>query len=319
MPVQRDSSPTRPLFTIVIPTYNRAAMIARTIASCLTQKCGDFEVLVVDDGSTDDTRAVVEGIGDPRVRYTRQLNGGASAARNLGAELAKGRFLAFLDSDDEFLPDKLSEMKAAIIRSGDDADTCVFYSRLIFDRGAGNEIQKPERAISIGERIADYLFAHDGMMQTSTLVVPRALFLRVRFDTSLRTLEDLDLCLRLEAAGARFAMLPEPLVIWHDDVSEGRLSYTITAADVRDWAGRQRGVMSDRAYYGFLARYGVPVILRKEPLRALALIGRALRHQSLPPGRAGALVLRGAMPGAYGWLRDALVRRRGSVDPGSVA
>lgn len=298
-----------PRFSIVIPAYNRVDQIGRAIASCLAQTDPDFEIVVVDDGSRDGTADAVEAMADPRIRCIRQANAGASAARNTGARAARGAWLAFLDSDDEFLPTKLERLGAAI-RNGGEMDRTVWYSPLFFDRGPGNRMVKPARAIASDEPVGDYLFADDGLMQTSTLVIPRALFLQVGFDTGLRCLEDLDLCLRLEEAGARFRMLPEPEVVWYDDRPSGRLSYTTSQDEVRDWASRQAGRLTPRAMHGYLARFLVPQIARRQPFRSLALLASAVRHGGLAPRRAAMLLARGAAPGLYGRLRDSLTRSR---------
>lgn len=88
------------LFSIVIPTYNRAAILQETLAAVLSQTCTDFEVLVVDDGSTDHTQEAVAGFRDERISYYYKANEERSIARNYGAERAKGDYLIFLDSDD---------------------------------------------------------------------------------------------------------------------------------------------------------------------------------------------------------------------------
>ncbi len=94
------------MVSVVVPTHNRARIVGAAIESVLAQSYQNVEVIVVDDGSTDDTRSVVERYG-PRVRYLYQTNGGVSSARNLGFANARGEFIALLDSDDEFLPWKL--------------------------------------------------------------------------------------------------------------------------------------------------------------------------------------------------------------------
>lgn len=103
-----------PLFSVIMPTYNRAAFIETAIRSVLAQTFQDFEIVIVDDGSTDDTEARVTAINDPRVRYKRQANAGPGPARNHAIELATGTYCAFLDSDDVYLPWSLENTARAI-------------------------------------------------------------------------------------------------------------------------------------------------------------------------------------------------------------
>lgn len=98
-----------PFFTIVVPTYNRADLIAKTLESLLRQTYPHFEIIVVDDGSTDNTAAVVSKNTDPRVQYVKKNNAERAAARNFGAARAKGHFVNFFDSDDIALPNHLQE------------------------------------------------------------------------------------------------------------------------------------------------------------------------------------------------------------------
>ncbi len=102
---------TNCLFSIVIPLYNKAATVKRTIDSVLHQTCQDFEVVVVDDGSKDDGASVVKSIGDSRIMIVKQPNAGVSAARNSGIERANGQFVTFLDADDEYAPNHLETIK----------------------------------------------------------------------------------------------------------------------------------------------------------------------------------------------------------------
>ena len=110
------------LVSVVIPTYNRAYIVGRTIESVLAQTYSPVEILVIDDGSTDDTPAVVGRFGD-RVRYIRQPNGGVAVARNHGFAEARGEFVALLDSDDEWLPWKL-EAQVAFLRRHPELGMC---------------------------------------------------------------------------------------------------------------------------------------------------------------------------------------------------
>ena len=105
---------TRPFFTVVVPTFNRADRIGKTIESVLHQTLADFELIIVDDGSTDNTEAVVKGYPDARVNYFRKSNGERAAARNAGVRTSHGRYVTFLDSDDWLYPRHLALVREAI-------------------------------------------------------------------------------------------------------------------------------------------------------------------------------------------------------------
>lgn len=99
-----------PRVSVIIPTFNRAQLLGRAIRSVLNQTYQDFEIIVVDDGSTDNTEEVVKSFNDERIRYTRhEQNRGAAAARNTGIKIARGDYIAFQDSDAEWLPEKLEK------------------------------------------------------------------------------------------------------------------------------------------------------------------------------------------------------------------
>lgn len=108
-----------PYFTVVVPSYNRGYCIEKTIASILAQQFQSFEVLVVDDGSTDNTDEVIAGISDGRVHYYKKANGERGAARNFGTARAKGSYINFFDSDDLMYPNHLSEAKRFIDTGSD--------------------------------------------------------------------------------------------------------------------------------------------------------------------------------------------------------
>src|SRR5205823_7692478 len=133
-----------PLFSVVIPVFNRARTLPAALESVLAQTEQDFEILVIDDGSSDDPAAVVAGFPDPRIRCVRQENCGAGAARNRGIDLARGRFIAFLDSDDRFLPHHLSSMRSML----ENRKNTTAYAPMIVDRGAGISFVKPLRALA---------------------------------------------------------------------------------------------------------------------------------------------------------------------------
>lgn len=126
-----------PLVSVVIPLYNKQRTVARSVASLRQQTFQDFEVIVVDDGSTDASWAQLEACGalsDPRFRCVQQVNAGPGAARNGGARLARGKFLAFLDADDEWLPEHLQRAMQALEQEG----SCQIYVSA-YDTGAEHQ------------------------------------------------------------------------------------------------------------------------------------------------------------------------------------
>ncbi len=121
-----------PFFSVIIPLYNKASYVEATLQSVLRQSCADFEVVVVDDGSTDGSADIVAGIDDARIRLLRQPNGGVSRARNAGIAASCGQWIAFLDADDRWDAHYLSEMQALIRRHpAEQFFCCARHGRLI--------------------------------------------------------------------------------------------------------------------------------------------------------------------------------------------
>jgi glycosyltransferase involved in cell wall biosynthesis len=174
-----------PFFSVVIPLFNRADCIAETLQSVIDQSFDDFEIVVVDDGSVDNPDRIIEALGDGRIRFFSQPNAGGSAARNRGIDLARGKYIAFLDSDDRFLTAHLETMHR--ILSGDKSSRLSIYSPVIVDRGEGKTFVKPPRAIGVDEDMADYVMRDRGFVQTSGLVVPREIAAAFRAGYRLRS------------------------------------------------------------------------------------------------------------------------------------
>ena len=282
-----------PFFSVVIPLYNRAAIVGDTIRSVQAQDWQDFEIVVIDDGSRDNPAPAIEAIGDPRVRYIRQDNAGGGAARNRGIEEARGRHIAFLDSDDLFLPGKLSIMAKAL---ADDDGRTVLYSRMKVDRGVDRYWIRPDRGIRDGEDVGEYLFCANQFMQTSTMVVPAELARKVLFDPALKKGQDLDFCVRLQGAGARFRMIEQPLTVWLDATEAGRTSYVRGYETSLDWLDRCGHMLTDRARRGYratvLAYHMAPV----RPVMALRDLMVGLFAGGVPPRVVARQVLRSYLP-----------------------
>lgn len=225
-----------PLFSVVIPVYNRANVLKDALASVLVQNCQDFEIIVVDDGSSDDPKKIIDGLGDARIRFVRQENRGASAARNAGIDLAQGRYIAFLDSDDQFLPHHLQAMQRLL---ANEPGACG-YARILMDRGNGRTFAKPPRALRDGENMAEYLLCDRGFVPTITLVVEREMAKRVRYDERVGLGDDKDFAIRLALAGCKFVMAEEPGARCRDIDDPSRLSAGRKSAALTDWIERLR-------------------------------------------------------------------------------
>ncbi len=202
--------------SVVIPTYNRAHLLARAIHSVLTQTFSDFELIVVDDGSTDHTVEVLEGIQDARMRSVRlDRTCGAGRARNAGIQAARGEWIAFLDSDDEWLPRKL-ELQMARLHSSDDPRSTVAYCLCDQDDGSTKRTIPSPAELHEGD-VFDDLLMNRRPPTASAFVVKRSPLLAVGgFDEGFPASHDIDLWLRLAQSSNYFVAVREVLVIKHN-------------------------------------------------------------------------------------------------------
>jgi glycosyltransferase involved in cell wall biosynthesis len=199
-------SPDSPLtFSIVIPTYNRASLILKTVSSALSQRYRDIEVVVVDDGSTDDTMTVLDSVRDPRLRCLRKENGERSAARNYGADRATGAYLTFLDSDDLLYPDHCTVGAEAAERFGRPALIHLDWER----RDQDGRILSRSRATD--GRINDALLQGNIFGSPQSVFVRRDVFREIRFNESRRLTGSEDWLFWLQAA-ARWPIRHVPAV-----------------------------------------------------------------------------------------------------------
>ena len=210
-------TPSSPQVSVVIPTYNRAAFLGRAITSVLTQTFPDLECLVVDDGSTDRTVALVEGFQDPRLRLLRlPVNRGVGHARNVGIQAARGELIAFLDSDDEWLPQKL-ERQVTRMRETAAPRVTVIYCLSCQHDGAADRM-KPHSTIIYEGDVFGHLLTGWCPPTASLFLVKRASLQEIEgFDGRLPYAEDHDLWLRLAEAHNYFAVVGEVLVIKYED------------------------------------------------------------------------------------------------------
>jgi glycosyltransferase involved in cell wall biosynthesis len=204
-----------PLVSIIIATYNSGAFIAQAVQSALEQTYGRYEVLIIDDGSTDKTQSVLDVFHD-RITYMYQQNGGPSAARNLGLTVAQGEYICFLDADDLWIPNKL-EVQLAFMECHPDIGLVFSDEEEIEDKRVlcGSLLVRSKFYPAITSQIpiqkACMKLLIENFVPTSTVMVRKECFVKVGlFDESLRVSEDRDMWSRI---AAYFGIACVPLIL----------------------------------------------------------------------------------------------------------
>ncbi|OGP53024.1 MAG: hypothetical protein A2Y65_08950 [Deltaproteobacteria bacterium RBG_13_52_11] len=196
-----------PRVSAIIPTYNRKAFVLEAVDSVLSQTYGDYELIVVDDGSSDGTGEALKQYGK-QLRYSYQANQGVSTARNRGLEFAQGEFVAFLDSDDLWLPKKL-QIQVAFMDEHPEAQIC--YTDEIWIRRGVYVNPKKKHA-----KYSGWIYPHClplCIISPSSALMHRGLFEQVgAFDPQLPVCEDYDLWLRVASRFPVF-FIPQRLIV----------------------------------------------------------------------------------------------------------
>jgi glycosyltransferase involved in cell wall biosynthesis len=240
-----DMAASRPSISIVLPTYNRQTVLPRAITSVLAQNEPDWELIIVDDGSTDQTRVYLASLDDPRIRViTLANNRGVSAARNVGLEATRADIVAFLDSDDAYLQQRLSA-PLAIFASEPDV-VCVLSSGLKHDRHGCKHVSRMPDAIFDSSAFEWGLFCGFFEAGATSITVRRSAAIAVGgFRTDLRWAEDQEFLVRVALQG-RGRMLSATL--WDKYQSDDALSH--------QWAEAGVGLLSyARAHPDLFRRY----------------------------------------------------------------
>lgn len=254
-----DKHISHPLFSVIIPTYNRADLVARTVQSVLNQSFVNFEVIVVDDGSTDNTANIIKCINDVRISYIFQENQGVSAARNLGVSVSKGKYIIFLDSDDEALPNWLERFANAFVQTTVGIVCCgVIQCEKI--RGANKESTRlPQNGGPLYENQPVLFLA-------GAFAVQRQLLEEVGgYKAGCAVGENNELAFRLIplclAKGLKISNIAEPLVkIYRATANRSSQNPSTRLSAIREWQ-RDYGMMfqqkSPRAYASYCSVGGV--------------------------------------------------------------
>lgn len=258
----------RPLVSVVVPTYNREHLIVKTIKSVLNQSYTNFELIIVDDASTDNTEKSVLQFDDPRIKFiTLKENSKGTKPRNIGIRQSRGKYIALLDSDDEWISTKLEQQLNFIEQFN---STNIFCFTDIILRTDIKEIKSTNKELCANTDIMDYILVEDNSVQTSTYMFSSDLGKKTLFGPDIKKHQDWDFCLRLKKKGAKFVSFPEPLTIYHIDKREDRIAINSKYDLSLDWINQVRTHISEKAYYAFLAKYvSTPLILNKKKLQAM--------------------------------------------------
>lgn len=302
-----------PIFSVIIPAHNAEATLRSTVASAQAQSIEDIQIIIVDDGSTDQTlKVMLELAGeDRRIRAISQMNSGVSAARNLGAKKARGRFLAFLDADDQWHPTKLAHHLA--IHNADELIEASF-AQVEFCPEKQGEISSGR---SLSNTPFGYLDLCDVLIEnavctTSNLVIDAATFEEFGgFDEELRYAEDQEILVRLIDHGILIKGVSVPLVRYR--MSEDGLSCDFDAM-LENWRSFALKWMSpadlkkaEAIYCRYIARRALRSGAEVSVARSFARQGlRADRRSFMAGGKRSLMTLGGAIVGG---AMPAAVRR----------
>jgi len=276
--------------SVVIATYNYGRYLPGTLDSLLAQTFTDWEAVVIDDGSTDNTQEVIRPyLEDPRIRYHRSDHVGQPAAKNLGIELTHNSLIAFLDADDLWLPEKL-ERQVALFR--DDPRLGVAYARRLFMDQDGWLLDANQRELHRG-MVLTQMF-QDNFVCFSSSMVRRAVFDDVgRFDEAIPMAIDYDLWLRV-ARRYRFDYVDEPQVLYrtgHANLSQrGEERLGIALGIMRRFLDEQggRNLLCPTVVRRAFAETYAHVALGKRDRQRMAAVGWLLRALMVDPCFAGA-------------------------------
>ncbi|SPP63644.1 glycosyltransferase family 2 protein [Nitrospira lenta] len=299
-----------PLVTVIIPTRNRPQLVIQAVRSALRQTLETIEVVVIVDGPDDATVAALGEVEDSRLLVkvlSRHL--GPAGARNAGVDAAQGRWIAFLDHDDEWFPSKL-DLQLCLAQQS--ALQHPIISCSFIKRSATADVLLPHRLPAPGELMSDYLFRRTGffgggeLIQTSTIFTSRTLLQQCPFRQETGRHDDLDWLLRASLrhdTTVQFVATGEPLAIWH------RPEHLETISSRKDWwfsfswIQQNRHLVTSRAYASFLLTWVSANAIEQGDRSAFwPILKEAFRHGT--PGILDGIVFAGI------WLIPQAWRRR---------
>jgi len=304
-----------PLVSVVIPTHRRPLLVKRAVQSALAQTLSRIEVIVVIDGPDETARAALAAIDDSRLSVIElPTNQGCCAARNAGVVAAQAKWVAHLDDDDEWMPQKL-ELQLEAVRNSQYAlpiATCYLVART----PKGDSIW-PRRPLTQSEPLSEYLFVRntlfqgEGVIQCSTILTAKELLQKVPPRSSSDNHEDWDWLLRaITVEGVGIEFVPEPLSVWYLGENRQSMSSVNKWRYSFNWIKAQRDLVTPRAYSSFiLAEVSARAALARDWKAFWLLLWEASRRGAPQP--ADIFLYLGMWlipPDTRRWLRTFLTR-----------
>jgi glycosyltransferase involved in cell wall biosynthesis len=243
-----------PIVSAIIPTKDRPMLVLRAVESVLRQTFRELEVVVVIDGPDTETRKTLEQLGDRRVRiFELEKSVGGAEARNIGARIARGAWLALLDDDDEWLSTKLAVQLG--LAESSPAEKVLVASRFFFREPGYPDKASPRLLPHDRVRISEYPFASDSGFQTSVFFCSRRLLREVPFTSALRGMQDIDWFLRIMAdPTVDLRVSPDVLSIYNSPANRATISANLRFEMPLSWAKANRSILTSRAYSLFIVR-----------------------------------------------------------------
>jgi glycosyltransferase involved in cell wall biosynthesis len=249
------------LVSAVIPTCGRPDLVVRAVRSALVQTYEDLEVIVVIDGPEPATEKTLEQIGDKRLKVIVLADAvGAAQARNIAVQAARGGWIAFLDDDDEWVPEK-TELQ--VERAKGSKYRFPIVSSQLWARTSRYQLIWPRTEPHYP--LSEYLLARnswsygEGLLSTITLLVPKDLLAEIPFRSGLKRHQDLDWILRAARHnGAGIEFVAKPLAIWHQAEQRKSISSGTEWRTSLEWIDSIRPIITGRAYASFLATHIAP-------------------------------------------------------------
>jgi glycosyltransferase involved in cell wall biosynthesis len=268
----------------VIATRNRPQLVCRAVWSVLRQTLGNIEIIVVIDGPDAATAEALSQFSlypEVTIEQLPESVGGAEA-RNIGVRKASGRWIAFLDDDDEWLPSKMQKQLDMALEN--ESSNVVVVSHYTVKREHAHDMIRPRRAPLQGEPISEYLFKPGCGFQTSTFFASRSLLLRIPFTPNLKKHQDWDWLLRATADPAVTLLVShQALATWYDLEAADRVSSSHDWEFSLSWLKNNSALFTRRAYAAFIAKVCLPAaVAQGASWRSLAHLGREFVFRGRP-------------------------------------